>query len=222
MKFKISKLAGFNKILFLLLLTTPFIFSISQLGEKCQFSRDCAEGYCIDETCKIPEVLEKYYTAGECNSTIDCTNGFCYQNQCIIPAKDSSIVPLASGLSNSCAGIIENCTGIICIFCNATWIILLLAAAMAAFITRSKGRITPIILIAVPVLSGIIFFPFIGAIIALLELVLLAFVKPAAIRTGIQDLLQIIKKQPVQERKEEQKDKEKPKEGEGMEQLPFD
>ncbi|MEM3369774.1 MAG: hypothetical protein QXE90_02885 [Candidatus Micrarchaeia archaeon] len=222
MKFKITELAGFNKILFLLLVITPFIFSISQLGEKCQFSRDCAEGYCIDETCKIPGVLEKYYTAGECNSTIDCTNGFCYQNQCIIPAKDSSVTPLASGLSNSCAGIIENCTGIICIFCNATWIILLLAAAMAAFIARSKGRITPIILIAVPVLSGIIFFPFIGAIIALLELALLAFVKPAAIRTGIHDMLQIIKKQPVQERKEEQKDKEKPKEGEGMEQLPFD
>ncbi|MEM4134181.1 MAG: hypothetical protein QXO35_03780 [Candidatus Micrarchaeia archaeon] len=214
MKFKLSDFAGFNKILFLLLLIIPFILSISQLGEKCQFSRDCAEGYCINETCKIPGVLEKYYTAGECNSTMDCTNGFCYQNQCIIPTRDPSVTPLGSGLSNSCAGIIENCTGIICIFCNATWIILLLAAAMAAFIARSKGRITPIILIAVPVLSGIIFFPFIGSIIALLELVLLAFVKPAAIRTGIQDILKIIKKQPVQERKEELKDKDKPKEGE--------
>lgn len=222
MEFKLSELTEFNRILFLLLVITPFIFSLSQLGEKCQFSRDCAEGYCINETCRTPAVLEKYYTAGECNSTMDCTNGFCYQNQCTIPAKDSSITPLASGISNSCAGMIENCTGIVCVFCNATWIILLLAAGMAAFIARSKGRLTPIILIAIPVLSGIIFFPFIGAIIALLELSLLAFVKPAAIRTGINDIIAMIKKQPVQERKEEPKDKqEKPKEG-GMEQLPFD
>lgn len=186
-----------NLIYLVLALALLFLFpissSISKLGERCQFSRDCQEGYCIDGTCKIPSVLEKYYTAGKCNSTMDCVNGFCYQSECIIPARDPEIIPIGAGVSNSCAGIIENCTGFVCMFCNVTWVILLLIAFLAAFISRKKGRLTPIILFAIPVLAGIIFFPFIGAIIAILELIMLAFVKYSLFKIAMEEISSIIK-----------------------------
>ncbi|MCX8202257.1 MAG: hypothetical protein N3G74_00375 [Candidatus Micrarchaeota archaeon] len=212
-------------IVFYIVLISPILFSLSELGGSCQFTRDCKEGYCIEGTCKIPQVLQNYYSAGQCNSSIDCLNGFCYQSECIIPKRDVPIAPLGSGISNSCAGFIENCTGIFCMFCNATWLILLIAAGFAAFITRKRGRITPVLLFGIPVLAGIIFFPFIGSIIAIIELVFLAFVKPAAIKSTFEDISSILRKRGTQEEKKEsdQTPKEKPKQpGEGMEQLPFE
>jgi hypothetical protein len=213
----------YKPILFFILIV-PIVFSLSQLGGNCQFSRDCAQGYCENNICKIPSVLEKYYTSGECNATIDCTNGFCYSGECIvIPSESYNVVPLGTGLQSSCAGFIENCTGITCLFCNVTWIILLIAAGASAFIARKKGRLVPIILFAIPILLGIAIFPFAGAIFAIFELVMLAFLKQSAVKSAMQDLLSIFKKpqQQIKETEKEEGKKEEKKE-EGMEQLPFD
>jgi|GEM_PF-1591583 len=220
--------------LIFLLSLTPFIFSFSNLGQQCQFSRDCSEGFCINSTCKIPEVLEQYNVTGSCNATIDCNAGFCLHNECIVPIQNSyQTLSFGQGLSSSCAGFIENCTGFWCMFCNVTWILTLITAGAAAYITRKSGRFTPIILFAIPILAAIIFFPFFGTIIGLLELFLIAFLKPI-----LQKVKQQIKEIQTKEDKDQnknqkdqnkdqnkesvQKDKKEDSGSEGMEQLPFD
>ncbi|MCS7109352.1 MAG: hypothetical protein NZ903_00965 [Candidatus Micrarchaeota archaeon] len=193
---------GYFAIILMLIIATT-VFPLSSLGEKCQFSRECKEGYCIDGICKIPAVLENYQSFGECNSTNDCSNGFCYQRECVLPKRDPAVMPLGEGFKNSCAGIIENCTGFLCIFCNATWIILLLAAGFSSFLTRKRGRLTPIILFGIPVIAGLIFFPFIGAMIAIFQLILIAFVRPTAIAATIEEIKSIFAKKQSEEKKEE-------------------
>jgi len=169
-------------LLFLLLLLFSFsvnLFSLSNLGDFCQFSRDCAEGFCINNTCKIPEILEQYNVTGSCNSTIDCNVGFCLNNECIVPIQNSyQTLSFGQGLQSSCAGLIENCTGFWCLFCNVTWILTLITAGASAYITRKSGRFTPIILFVIPFFAAIIFFPFFGTIVGLLQLFLIAFLKP--------------------------------------------
>jgi len=221
-----------------LLSLTPFISSFSNLGQQCQFSRDCSEGFCINSTCKIPEVLENYNITGSCNATIDCNAGFCLHNECIVPIQNTyQTLSFGQGLSSSCAGFIENCTGFWCMFCNVTWILTLITAGAAAYITRKSGRFTPMILFIIPILAAIIFFPFFGTIIGLLELFLIAFLKPILqkVKQQIKEIQtkedkgqkdQKNQKDLIDQNKDQketvQKDKKEDSGSEGMEQLPFD
>ena len=213
-----------NRILnsvFALVFLASIAFAFSPLGGSCDYSRDCAQGYCNDSICKIPEVLEDYSVLGACNNTIDCGNGFCMSGACILPKGMSfSTFTLGAGLQSSCAGIIENCTGIWCMFCNVTWILLLVGAAAAAFITRKSGRILPLLLFTLPVVAGIVMFPFLGTILAFIEILMISFLKPALVKLAADNLFSRLKPQQAQppEKKEEGKKEEKPP----MEPLPFD
>jgi hypothetical protein len=178
-KLKQIQLSSLATILFFITLLLPFLFSYSNLGERCNYSRDCAEGFCFNDTCRIPEILEQYQVTGSCNDTIDCNSGFCFHNECINPLeKTYQTLKFGEGLQSSCAGFIENCIGLWCVFCDVTWIILLISAGAATFITRKSGRLFPTILFIIPILVGILFFPFFGTIVGLLELLLIAFIKP--------------------------------------------
>ena len=164
--------------LFILIAISGVSFALSALGGKCDYSRECIEGYCLNSTCRFPAVLDKFNVTGNCNYTRDCDEGFCKSNQCILPlASDFSISPIGAGFGSSCAGLIDNCTGVWCVFCNATWIILIVAAAGAAFISRKRGRMLPALLFVLPMMMGFIFFPIAGFILALIEILIIALVK---------------------------------------------
>jgi len=228
-----TKTNGLNYfvLVFALISMLSGLHAFSPLGGQCNYSRDCAQGYCNQSVCKVPDVLENYNVVGTCNSTIDCFNGFCLSGQCVLPKTQSfNVLSLGSGLQSSCAGIIDNCTGFWCMFCNITWIILLIGAALAAFITRKSGRVLPLLLFALPLAAGIIFFPFLGSILAVVEILIIAFLKPALLSLNLKGLLQGLNrpKQPPAEPPvqppavPQQPAENKPAEGKESGQLPFD
>ena len=216
-----------RKQVFILSLALVWLISavsaFSPLGGDCNYSRDCAQGYCNSSICKIPDVLEEFSIVGACNATIDCGNGFCMSGECILPKGMSfSTFTLGAGLQSSCAGLIENCTGIWCMFCNVTWILLLVGSAAAAYITRKSGRILPLLLFALPAIAGIVMFPFLGAILAFIEILMISFLKPALVKLAGENLLSRMKPQQAQPPTSSDEKKEGEKKDEGMEQLPFD
>ncbi len=217
----------FAKQIFIFSLALLWLFSavpaFSPLGGDCNYSRDCSQGYCNQSICKIPDVVEEFSVVGVCNATIDCGNGFCMSGECILPKGMSfSTFSLGAGLQSSCAGIIENCTGIWCMFCNVTWILLVVGSAAAGFVTRKSGRMLPLLLFALPLLIGIIFFPFIGFILAVIEIFLISFLKPALMKVAMENLLVKLKPQAAQSAAPQEKSKDKKGGDESMEQLPFD
>ena len=118
---------------------------------------------------------------------------------------------------------IENCTGIWCMFCNVTWILLAIGAAAAAFITRKSGRMLPLLLFALPIVTGIVLFPFIGFILAVIEIFMISFLKPALVKLAAENLLSKVRPQQVQPPASSGQSKaEGAKKEDEMEQLPFD
>ena len=171
-------LSALAVLLLLAFFVGTVIFAFSKLGERCSYSRECVEGYCYNSTCRFPQVLEKFDVTGNCSFTADCAEGFCKAGECITPQTDEhSIFTPAMGVKSGCAGFIENCSGIWCMFCNVTWVLLAIGSAAAAFVSRKRGRITPILMFALPMLAGLLFFPVIGFILAVLEIFIIAFLK---------------------------------------------
>jgi hypothetical protein len=153
------------------------LFALSNLGEQCSLSGDCIEGYCENGKCTIPnmELIENktYVVTGSCNITDNCLRGFCYEGECIYPLREEYVV-FTPGIKSGCAGIIENCVGFWCMFCNISWILLFVGAVVAAFISRRKGRILPFLMFLIPVTSGLIVFPIFGFVLSLIEIFILS------------------------------------------------
>lgn len=175
-----SKMKEVKKLLFLLLILSFISNSLSKLGEKCLLSGDCIEGYCENNLCILPdmELIENktYIVVGECNYTADCLYGFCYSNQCIYPKREEYLI-FSPGIKSGCAGIIENCIGFWCVFCNVSWIILIVGSAVAGIVSRKRGRILPFLMFALPIFGGIVVFPIFGFVISLIEIFLISLVK---------------------------------------------
>jgi len=165
----------------LIVLTVMFsgaAFALSNLGGSCEYSRDCKEGYCFNSTCRFPSVLEKFETLGNCSYTAECFDGFCKDGKCISPiVEEHSIFTPAMGIASGCAGFIDNCSGIWCLFCDATWVLLAVSAAASAFISRKRGRMLPILLFTLPMAAGFLFFPVLGFMLAVMEIFIFAFLK---------------------------------------------
>ena len=156
-----------------------FAVELSELGESCKLSADCRIGYCGEGICRFPTVLSDYSIVGNCTITADCLDGFCTGEYCILPKREEYGV-LSLGLKSGCAGIIENCVGIWCLFCNVTWILLVIGAGLATFIAmgaKRKGRILPILMFLLPVLFGIFILPSAGVLVSIIEIFVLAVTK---------------------------------------------
>jgi len=168
-----------RNVLFILLFLSLFSFlfsALSELGGPCKYTGECREGFCLNQTCRFPQVLEKYIISGNCSYTAQCKDGFCKDGECIIPLREEMQL-LNFGIKSGCAGIIENCTGYFCLLCDFSWIIMLVTASIASFIGRKKGRILPILLFALPLLLSFTIFPILGFILALIEIFILGITR---------------------------------------------
>lgn len=181
-----SIIFGFVPVLAVFLTAlVPQAAALSALGEPCKFTGECLDGYCINGVCTFPtgyEFVENvtFRVVGDCNYTADCLEGYCAEGRCILPLRSEYAV-LSIGPKSGCAGIIENCIGIWCVFCNVTWVLLVVGAAVAAFLARKRrGRMLPIMMFAVPVVLGVFILPVLGFILSLIEVFILAlmFGKP--------------------------------------------
>jgi len=144
--------------------------------KQCRLTAECDNGYCENGYCTFPTVLENYKVTGTCITTADCQVGFCRNGQCILlQRQEYTIINL--GVKSGCAGIIEDCTGIWCYFCNITWILLLVGAVVAAWAGRKRGRLTPILMAIIPIGFGIFLLPILGFLLAVVEIVILLVIK---------------------------------------------
>jgi len=159
-----------------ILLIISLVFSLSELGEECSYTGDCKFGYCEDGVCRYPDVIEKYSISSSCNYTAQCLEGFCMDGSCVLPEREEYRV-LSLGFKSGCAGIINNCVGIWCLFCNVTWVLLIVGGAVAAYVGRKRGRVLPAMLFIIPITFGVIFLPLLGVIMALVEILLLSIIK---------------------------------------------
>ncbi|MEM4589957.1 MAG: hypothetical protein QXK21_01670 [Candidatus Micrarchaeia archaeon] len=162
--------------IFTILILVAFTFALSDLGGPCRYTGECREGFCLNNTCKFPQVLEKYIISGNCSYTAQCKDGFCKDGECIIPLREETQL-LSFGIKSGCAGIIENCTGYFCLLCDFSWILLIVSASIASFIGRKRGRLLPVLLFGLPMLLGFIVFPVLGFMLALIEILILGITK---------------------------------------------
>jgi len=169
---------GFLAIIFILL-AVQVSWSLSDLGGPCKYTGDCREGFCLNSTCRFPQVLEKYSVSGNCSYTAQCKDGFCKDGECIVPLREETQF-LSFGIKSGCAGIIENCTGYFCLLCDFSWILLIVSASITSFVGRKRGRLLPILLFALPMLIGLVIFPILGFIMALIEMLILGITKKRA------------------------------------------
>jgi len=164
-----------------LLFLLPLAFALDSVelspsSKPCKLTAECDQGYCENGVCTLPTVIEKYDVTGTCVTTADCQQGFCRNSECILlQRQEYTIVNL--GAKSGCAGIIENCTGLWCYFCNATWIFLVVGAGVAAWAGRKRGRIVPILMAIVPLGFGYFVLPVLGFILAVVEIFILLLVK---------------------------------------------
>ena len=163
-------------ILLFLSVFTSLLPALSELGGPCKYTGECREGFCLNQTCRFPQVLEKYTVSGNCSYTAQCKDGFCKDGECIIPLREETQL-LNFGVKSGCAGIIENCTGYFCLLCDFSWIIMLVTASIASFVGRKKGRILPVLLFALPLLLSFTVFPILGFILALIEIFILGITR---------------------------------------------
>ena len=166
-------------VFILVLSFSNLVFSLSELGGACKFTGECAEGFCLNNTCRYPQVLEKFTVAGNCSYTAECQQGFCKDGECVIPAREEAQL-LSLGVKSGCAGIIDNCTGYFCLLCDFSWILLIVSASIASFVGRKKGRLLPLLLFGLPVFMGFVIFPILGFILALIEIFILGITKKKA------------------------------------------
>jgi hypothetical protein len=174
---------GKEKIFFWLLLfaiafttfsfLTPVSFAaLSNLGEQCKYSGECREGSCLNSVCSFPSNMEKFAVGDDCYYTAECKKGFCKEGKCTYLLRDEYSF-FSIGIKSGCAGLIENCVGAFCDICNLCWALLIAGAAFVAFLGRKRGVVLMLVLFCLPVLVGIIIFPVLGVILALIELAVL-------------------------------------------------
>ena len=175
-------IAGFFAVAFtfiflgLFLASPVFAADNTSTSKPCRLTAECDQGYCENGICTFPTVIENYKVTGACAFTTDCQQGFCRNGQCLLlQRQEFTIINL--GVKSGCAGIIENCTGIWCYFCNVTWIFLIVGAGIATWAGRKRGRITPVLMAVIPLGFGYFVLPLLGFLLALVEIIILLIVK---------------------------------------------
>ena len=145
-------------------------------AKQCRLTAECDQGYCENGVCTFPTVIENYQVTGACAFTSDCQEGFCRNGQCILLQRQEFTI-IDIGAKSGCAGIIEDCTGIWCYFCNVTWILLIIGVGIATWAGRKRGRVTPVLMAAIPLGFGYFILPLLGFLLALVEIIILLIVK---------------------------------------------
>ena len=164
-----------RRTLFLLslLLLIPFSFSLSQIGESCQYTKDCENGYCIDTVCVLPEVSAQQ-DMDACNITADCLEGYCVENTCILPTIRSEL--LEFGIKSGCAGLVGGTDALSSfLICGTIWLLVFLFSIVSAYTSNKQGytKLVTIAALLLPLFIALLLYPFIGAIAGLIELALI-------------------------------------------------
>ncbi|MEM2974263.1 MAG: hypothetical protein QW112_01395 [Candidatus Micrarchaeia archaeon] len=144
--------------------------------KTCRLTAECDQGYCENGICTFPTVIEKYKEVGTCVYTADCQQGFCRNGKCILLEREEFTI-ITLGAKSGCAGIIENCTGVWCYFCNVTWVFLIVGSVVAAWAGRKRGRLAMIVMLVIPFVFGYFILPILGFILSLVEIMILLVVK---------------------------------------------
>ncbi|RLG20012.1 hypothetical protein DRN67_01145 [Candidatus Micrarchaeota archaeon] len=169
-----KKLLLISLILFLML---PLSFSLSKIGESCQYTKDCENGYCLDSICVLPEVSAQRNLQA-CNVTADCPEGYCLQGTCILPRIRGELIGF--GLKSGCEGLVqETDTLSSLILCGSIWLLVILFAIASAY-TSHKKRFSKLITATafiLPFFTALLLFPFVGMLVGLIELALLVKVR---------------------------------------------
>jgi hypothetical protein len=176
---KINPTTVFPIAFVFLMLLSSFAFAADNYtatAKQCRLTAECDQGYCENGICTFPTVIENYKVTGACAFTSDCQEGFCRNGQCILLQRQEFTI-IDIGAKSGCAGIIEDCTGIWCYFCNVTWILLFIGAGIATWAGRKRGRITPVLMAAIPLGFGYFILPLLGFLLALVEIIILLIVK---------------------------------------------
>ncbi len=145
------------------------VFSVAFAAQNCNSTADCTEGFCQGFTCTTP-VPADYLKIRACNSTAQCYEGYCYRGQCILPTASTKIFDF--GVKKGCAGLFSGTLGDVdVIICDSVWLLLFILSVAAAFVTRNeKNKLIPLIAFLAPVFVGAMAYPFMGVVLAVLEL----------------------------------------------------
>ena len=157
-------------VLLCLLILTQLSFALSKPGEVCNYTRDCETGYCLESVCTLPEVSGQQNLTS-CTSTADCKEGYCLDGTCILPTSRGDILRL--GLKSGCAGLgVESSSFGSFAICEAIWILVVVFSLIATYTSykRSYQRLVTVALFLLPLFIAVVLLPFLGALVALLEL----------------------------------------------------
>ncbi len=146
-----------------------FAFSVAYPQQACNATYQCNEGYCQNSTCTVPQfTVADYY--GPCNKTIDCEFGFCYKSQCTNPKPVTSIINIEP--KSGCTGFVEFVPGGLGVYvCDFMWVLLVGAAALAGFFSRSFGIVLLLVSVALPLALGLFIAPVLGVVAAVAEII---------------------------------------------------
>jgi hypothetical protein len=150
-----------------------FAHALSAPGDACKNTAECSTGYCLDSKCIVPTIVS-HSTTGACAQTSDCSQGYCVAGECILPTAKSEILQL--GIKGGCAGLTEQTSALGSLaICEAVWVLVPVFSIAAAY-TASRaghGRELSAAVLLFPLFASIIFFAFLGVIVALAEIALL-------------------------------------------------
>lgn len=162
----------------------PFIYSIFGVskvkteaiatcikGALCTSSADCCGAECINGQCLCAK--------GACVTSGECCTGYCEKGVCRDPPKMSLFItealnkPITSQFA--CSGLIEECdpseTNCISICNGLTGLLALVSLGFGFFIWREfKHPVPGLVGVFVPILIGLITYPFVGIIIGIIML----------------------------------------------------
>jgi len=160
-------------VLFLMLFALPLSSALSAAGGPCNYTGQCSEGYCLDGVCNLPSIISSRPVGG-CVKTADCSEGYCSLGTCIVPTAKSEILQL--GIKGGCSGLSEG-TSMFGSFvpCEAMWILAPIFALAAAYVSMraGNGRFVTATVLLLPIFVALIFFAFLGILLALVEIALL-------------------------------------------------
>ncbi|MBM3229063.1 hypothetical protein FJZ26_01410 [Candidatus Parvarchaeota archaeon] len=142
---------------------------------SCTTTSQCAEGFCINSTCTVPQ-FGNYSVSGLCSKTTDCSRGFCLNFTCIVPAPAKASAAAGFG---ACKGFLNTLTGGKGLFCDLWFHVLVMLSAIAAALARKiKFPFASIAAFFVPVLAGYLAEAAIGLGVAFISIVYLMAISP--------------------------------------------
>ncbi|MEM4390019.1 MAG: hypothetical protein QXG98_05145, partial [Candidatus Micrarchaeia archaeon] len=146
-----------------------------EVGAYCTSDADCCGGKCIGNRCECRMT--------GCRATLECCTGYCVRGECI-SAPRAILISGMSALQNiaqpgsGCAGLVSACTFAGCFeLCNGLWLLLVVLSGVAGWAARGEMRLVPLALALAPLLIGIFSFPFVGILVAAVEILFFAAAK---------------------------------------------